>query len=181
MFNRILSLFGTKTAPDEAVAIYRDIVAQARIPVFYSACGVPDTLDGRFDMIVLHAYLTMRRLTAAGEAGQTLSQALFDLMFADMDSSLREIGVGDLSVGKKVKVMAQAFYGRAEAYEAGLAAPDDDTLIAALNRNLYGTMPAQPAEAARMVAYMRAADVALRNQPDSELLGGKAAFPAPTA
>src|SRR3546814_16169809 len=103
-----------------AVALYRIIVAQARLPRLYSEHGVPDTLDGRFDMIILHAYLTSRRLKAmnTGES-QTINQALFDLMFADMDSSLRASGIGDLSVGQQVKVRAQAFSGRVERKSGG--------------------------------------------------------------
>ncbi|WP_374466727.1 ubiquinol-cytochrome C chaperone family protein, partial [Ferrovibrio sp.] len=93
------------------MALYRAIVAQSRQAGFYREHGVPDSLDGRFDMIVLHSFLVMRRLRRIGAAAEPLSQQLFDLMFADMDSNLREIGVGDLSVGKKVKAMAQAFYG----------------------------------------------------------------------
>lgn len=179
MLNSLFSFFSRGRTPDQAVALYREVVAQARQPVFYSQYGVPDTLDGRFDMIVLHAILTMRRLGRVGEAGRQLSQALFNLLFADMDSSLREIGVGDLSVGKKIKAMGQAFYGRAEAYESGLQAPTDEALTAALSRNLYGTAQPSPQAVAAMAAYMRQTDAALAAQPDADLLAGKPVFPAP--
>jgi len=123
MLNRLISLFAGKQHNPAAVALYKCIVEQARQPDFYTHHGVPDSLDGRFDMIVLHTFLVMRRLrTIASQAAGQLSQDLFDLLFADMDSNLREIGVGDLGVGKRVKKMAQAFYGRVEAYEAGLTA-----------------------------------------------------------
>ena len=178
MLNRVLSFFSTKPEKTVAVTLYRAIVAQARQPHFYRDLGVPDSLDGRFDMIILHAYLASRRLKAMNTAGsQALNQALFDLMFADMDSSLREIGVGDLSVGKKVKAMAQAFYGRVEAYDAGLAA-GDDRLAEALLRNLYGTVTPQPAQSLAMAAYLRRADEALAVQPDGEIMAGNVAFPA---
>ncbi|MEK9968272.1 MAG: ubiquinol-cytochrome C chaperone family protein [Ferrovibrio sp.] len=160
------------------MALYRRIVEQARQPDFYSRHGVPDSLDGRFDMIVLHSFLVMRRLRAIGsKAADDLSQDLFDLLFADMDVNLREIGVGDLGVGKRVKKMAQAFYGRVEAYEEGLTATDDGILSDALGRNLYGTT--QPALTAliAMAAYMRAADSHLSAQSTAGIMAGNVDFP----
>lgn len=179
MLNRLISLFAGKQPNPAAVALYRNIVAQARQPDFYARHGVPDSLDGRFDMIVLHAFLVMRRLRAMNsKPADDLSQELFDLLFADMDSNLREIGVGDLGVGKRVKKMAQAFYGRAEAYETGLTATDDTILTDALTRNLYGTIqPALPHQLA-MAAYMRAADAWLAGQADAQILAGNVEFPA---
>lgn len=178
MLNRIRLFFSPDRAKALAVLLYRQVVAQARQPDFYRVHGVPDTLDGRFDMVVLHAYLASRRLKAMNTAeSQTLNQALFDLMFSDMDSSLREIGVGDLSVGKKVKVMAQAFYGRVEAYDAGLAAGEDSALAEALQRNLYGTVNPQPEHCLAMAGYIRQADKVLAAQADSEILAGKLEFP----
>lgn len=183
MFNRLISFLGGKQPDATAVDLYRSIVAQARQPEFYGRHGVPDSLDGRFDMIVLHSYLVMRRLRAcASEAADKLSQNLFDLLFADMDVNLREIGVGDLGVGKRVKKMAQAFYGRVEAYDAGLAAEDGDkTLSEALTRNLYGTIQAPPAGLAAMAGYLRAAERHLASQPDAEILAGNVDFLAPPA
>lgn len=169
-----------------AVALYRQIVTQARQPVFYRDHAVPDTLDGRFDMIVLHAFLVMRRLKQiAGPEAQKVSQDLFDLLFADMDSNLREIGVGDLGVGKRVKKMAQAFYGRVEAYEAGLGAIDPVVLEQALARNLYGTLQGEgrtpgevPAVAlTALAAYLREADAVLMAQPDGAIVAGSLEFP----
>lgn len=179
MLNRLISLFAGKQHNPAAVALYRCIVEQARQPDFYTRHGVPDSLDGRFDMIVLHTFLIMRRLrTIASQAADQLSQDLFDLLFADMDSNLREIGVGDLGVGKRVKKMAQAFYGRVEAYEAGLLATDDAILTDALTRNLYGTtQPALPNQLA-MAAYMRAAEARLADQPEAKILAGNVVFPA---
>lgn len=180
MFAKIISFFSPKPEKAVAVALYREIVAQARLPRLYSEHGVPDTLDGRFDMIILHAYLASRRLKAMNSAeSQTVNQALFDLMFADMDNSLREIGIGDLSVGKKVKAMAQAFYGRVEAYDAGLAADTDAPLAEALQRNLFGTVTPQPAQSLAVAAYVRRADAALAATPDREILAGNLVFPAP--
>ncbi|QDO98791.1 hypothetical protein FNB15_16590 [Ferrovibrio terrae] len=182
MLNRLISLFAGKQHNPAAVALYRCIVEQARQPDFYTRHGVPDSLDGRFDMIVLHTFLVMRRLrNIVGQGGDQLSQDLFDLLFADMDNNLREIGVGDLGVGKRVKKMAQAFYGRVEAYEAGLLATDDAILTDALTRNLYGTtQPALPNQLA-MAAYMRFAGTQLAGQTDTKILAGNVVFPAAPA
>ena len=163
--------------------LYTAIIHQSRIPDFYLRLGVPDTLDGRFDLIVIHAFLVMRRLKpVAGELAEEareVSQALFDLMFDDMDQNLRELGVGDMGVGKRVKQMARAFYGRVAAYEDGLApaaAPDD--LAAALRRNLYGTleMPPVTSDIDAMAAYVRDQDDGLAGQDAAELLNGKVSF-----
>ncbi len=182
MLNRLISLFAGKQPNPAAVALYRHIVEQARQPDFYVRHGVPDSLDGRFDMIVLHAFLVMRRLRALrSEAASQLSQELFDLLFADMDNNLREIGVGDLGVGKRVKKMAQAFYGRVEAYEAGLTATDDAILTDALTRNLYGTIQPALTNQLAMAAYMRAADAHLASQQETEIMAGNVDFPAAPA
>ena len=164
---------------DVAHALYVALVGQARAPAFYSACAVPDSLDGRFDMIVLHAFLVMRRLGAEGEAGGALAQALFDVMFSDMDQNLRELGVGDLAVGRRVKTMARGFYGRVKAYDEGLARPDDAALTAALRRNLYATAEPTPVQLAAMAGYLRQAAAALGAQDAGELMAGRPRFPAP--
>lgn len=158
-----------------AMALYAALVVQARHPEFYTRLGVADTVDGRFDMVALHAFLVLRRLRRAGAAAAGLSQALFDIMFADMDQNLREMGVGDLGVGKKVKRMAEAFYGRVAAYDAGLDG-DGAALEAALARNLYrGAVPDAGALAA-MAAYMRRQDAALAGQDAAALLAGRVSF-----
>lgn len=179
MLARIFSIFAGKQPDARAVTLYRNIVAQSRHGGFYRDHGVPDSLDGRFDMIVLHSFLVMRRLRRIGPAAEQLSQQLFDLMFADMDSNLREIGVGDLSVGKKVKAMAQAFYGRVESYESGLQAQGNGPLCEALARNLYaGKLPPDTPALAAVAAYVRQADNNLAAQPDAEILAGNLTFPA---
>lgn len=164
---------------DAAHALYVALVAQAREPGFYSAWAVPDSLEGRFDMIVLHAFLVMRRLRAAGPAGAALAQVLFDIMFSDMDQNLRELGVGDLAVGRRVKAMARGFYGRVKAYDDGLAQPDDAALAAALGRNLYASAEAAPGQIAAMAGYLRQAGMTLGAQDAAELMAGKPRFPAP--
>jgi cytochrome b pre-mRNA-processing protein 3 len=164
--------------------LYSGIILQSRHPDFYVTQEVPDTLDGRFDLIVLHAYLVMRRLKRIdgpqGEEARIVSQALFDLMFDDMDQNLREMGVGDMSVGKRIKQMARAFYGRVAAYEDALADARDDALASALARNLYGTLDSPPSGAslAIMATYLRRQDLALSEQKDDAILDGQVRFPA---
>ena len=113
--------------------------SRARQSIFFTEYGVPDTLDGRFELICLHAFLYLHRLKAERPRANRLCQSFFDRMFADFDRALREMGVGDLSVGKQVKRMARAFYGRIRAYEEGLAG-NEAALRAALARNLFGTV-----------------------------------------
>lgn len=150
----------------QAVAhgLYLTAVAQARQPVFYSEHGIPDSVDGRFDLIVMHVFLLLRPLNAvagregvpselSGRAGD-IAQALFDAMFADMDRSLREMGVSDIAVGKRVKHMAKAFYGRAAAYDEALA-DTDEALAEALRRNLFGTVTPTAPQMAAMAEYLR--------------------------
>jgi cytochrome b pre-mRNA-processing protein 3 len=122
--------------------LYGVAVAAARDPFLYTGLHVPDTLDGRFDMIGLYTFLLIQRLKSEPAPGPTLAQAVFDAMFSDMDVSLREMGVGDLSVGRKVRVMWEAFHGRAAAYAAALTTSDMAALDAALQRNVWrGTPP----------------------------------------
>ena len=111
------------------------------MPAFYLALGVPDTAEGRFDLIVLHVHLLFRRLSGQGAEMQAIGQGVFDRFVTDMDDSLREMGTGDLAVPKRMRVMGEAFYGRAEAYDAALSAQGDDALTAALARNVYGGIP----------------------------------------
>lgn len=163
---------------DAAAQAYRLVVEQSRRPEFFVALGVPDTLDGRFEVICLHAFLYLHRLKAEGAAAAALGQSFFDQMFADFDRSLREIGTGDLSVGRQVKRMAEAFYGRIRAYEDGLAG-DDAALAAALARNVYGTATADDEQLARVAAYLRREVAHLAAQPGGALLAGTVTFGAP--
>lgn len=138
-----------------ATNLYSRVVVQARQPLHYLTFDVPDTPDGRFDMIALHAALLLRRLRREHQRTETLAQALFDLMFADMDQNLREMGVGDLAVGKRIKRMAQGFYGRLAAYDAGLADPSDRLLKDALQRNVYRHGAAPDDALAGLAHYVR--------------------------
>src|SRR6476660_9122950 len=119
MFGRFL-----KRSRDNAgipAALYGAIVAQARNPGLYADLAVPDTVTGRFEMVILHSALVLRHLRA-DDAAKAVAQEVFDLFCADMDRSLRELGVGDLAVGKRMREMAGIFYGRADAYDNALLA-----------------------------------------------------------
>jgi cytochrome b pre-mRNA-processing protein 3 len=173
----LLRLFGTAAAA-RAAALYGAIVAQARQPDFYVVHGVPDTVDGRFEMIALHMFLVLHRLKPVSD--DDLAQQLFDIMFGDMDQSLREMGAGDLGVGRRVRAMAEGLYGRMAAYEAGLAT-DDEHLAAAWRRNVFGTVPEPGPSAAvlqSLCGYLRAAAVNLQDLPVSAVSAGDLRFPA---
>lgn len=172
------NLFGRgRRAGRSGYDLYLQVVAAGRQPFFYAELGVPDTLDGRFDMVGLHAFLLIRRLSREGGEGASLSQAVFDAMFNDMDLNLREMGVGDLSVGKKVRVMWEAFHGRAAVYaEAMTIGPE--ALADALERNLW------PAEEQRLAAgnlarYAYAQDAHLSRLSLVQLRETQALFVAP--
>lgn len=173
----IADLFRRNPLERPAVDLYAEIVRQSRIPAFYEDAAVPDTVDGRFEMISLHAFLIMRQLKGGGDKAQKLSQALFDEMFADMDQSLREIGIGDLSIGKHIKKMAKAFYGRVAAYDSALDGEGEESLEEALRRNHYGTVDEVPEEAvAALARYLRSADQRLAGQGVDMLMKGNADF-----
>src|SRR5476651_500831 len=142
----IFSLFRREPrGPDTISTLYGMIVAQARLPCFYRDYAVADTVNGRFDLIVLHLALVLDRL-AQDEALRSLGQAVFDRFCQDMDHNLREMGVGDLKVPKEMQRMGEAFYGSQKAYLAAMAANDGGTALAeALARNIYGGSPAGPA------------------------------------
>lgn len=173
-------LFRPNRVQEAAEFAYREVVAQARRSAFFLDGGVPDTVDGRFELICLHAFLYLHRLRRERPGATALAQRFFDVMFGDFDRSLREMGTGDLSVGREVKRMAQAFYGRVGAYETGLAA-DDEVLQAALARNLFGTAPTTPDRLAAMADYVRRAAARLSREPAAALLAGRIAFGEPTA
>jgi cytochrome b pre-mRNA-processing protein 3 len=189
---------------DVAHKLYRAAVEQARRPEFYERHGVPDTVAGRFEMIALHVFLLLHRLKGETDDGARLAQALFDVMFAEMDQTLREMGTGDLLVGRRIRSLAEGFYGRIAAYDSGLRTRDDK-LAEALQRNLYatvggaarpqpaahsgaataepvGALPGAPAAVARiMAAYVRREAEALGRQELSDLIAGRARFGPPPA
>jgi cytochrome b pre-mRNA-processing protein 3 len=175
----VISFFRRKLVRQAAERAYARVVEQARQPVFFTRFGVPDTLDGRFELICLHAFLYLHRLKSELPQTAAISQAFFDAMFADMDRGLREMGTGDLSVGRHVKRMARGFYGRIRAYQDGLNVDDDAALRGAVARNLFGTVDESAETAPAMVDYIRFAAGQLARQSAAELLDGKIGFPPP--
>lgn len=149
-------------------AIYGMIVAQARLPAFYQRYNVPDTVNGRFDMVLLHLWIILRRLRAS-ERGGALAQGLFDRFCSDMDANLREMGVGDLTVPKRMLKFAEAFYGRTAAYDAALQA-GGGALAQALARNVL--LEHDASRAGPLAAYVHAAIAGLDAVQEPRLLSG---------
>jgi cytochrome b pre-mRNA-processing protein 3 len=161
-----------------ALAAYATIVERARSPHFYLERQVPDTLDGRFELISLHLFLVLHRLRGEPSA-QAFGQVLFDTMFADMDRGLREMGTSDLGVGKQVKLMAKGFYGRVAAYQDGLAG--GALLADGLRRNLFGTVTDPSEDAVEWFCnYLQRQSTALAQVDATVILAGNVPF-APLA
>jgi cytochrome b pre-mRNA-processing protein 3 len=162
--------------------LYGMIVAQARSAAFYSAYGVPDTVEGRFDLIVLHLVLVLARIDRGEGAGRGVGQQLFDAFCRDLDANLREMGVGDLAVPKRMRRFGEAFYGRQAAYLAALAAADERELEKALARNIFaGADSGQGIGEGplRLARYARAALRQFEEQVEEALLRGDVVFPEP--
>jgi cytochrome b pre-mRNA-processing protein 3 len=156
--------------------LYGAAVAAAREPFLYTDLGVPDTLDGRFDMVGLHVFLLIQRLKTDPSPGPALAQAVFDAMFSDMDVNLREMGVGDLSVGRKVRVMWEAFHGRAAAYAAAMNAGDMMALDATLDRNVWRGDPPSGGSTEALRRVVLAQETRLGAQSLKALASGTVAF-----
>ena len=164
-----------RVARDRAAArLYAAAVTQARLPGLYQSLGAPDTLEGRFELIVIHVHLLCRRLPEAGAAGAALAQTVFDTMFHDMDRNLRELGVGDPSMPRRIKAMLEAYYGRINAYEEGLVA-GGDRLAETVARNVYNAKDL-PSGATAIADYMRRAAAALEATDAAALMQGDVAF-----
>jgi cytochrome b pre-mRNA-processing protein 3 len=174
-------LFRPRFHPATIDSLYGVIVAQARVPDFYEEFGIADDVDGRFELIVLHLALLTRRLDREAGGG-TFGRALVDRFGRDMDDNLREMGVGDLSVPKKMKRMFEALYGRTRAYHSALQTASNETgsdpLAAALARNVYG---GRTGDVARLAAYVRRAARELDAVDGGQIIAGRLAFPAPRA
>ena len=155
------------------------IVAQARRPAFYADYGVADTSAGRFDMILLHLILFVRRLRAEPAPIRALGQGVFDLFCRDMDHSLREMGIGDLAVPKHMRRVAEAFYGRAAAYDQAIQATGEEQLAAVLARNIFPGSGAPSAGAHRLARYVRGAIEDLDRQQAETFVQARIGFPDP--
>lgn len=188
----ILAKFRRSPQARTIAGLYGAIVAQARQASFYTDYGVPDTPEGRFDLIVLHLILVLERLdrtgggndngiTGTGHASSYgLGQALFDAFCSDLDANLREMGVGDLAVPKRMRAFGEAFYGRRQAYLASFSATDERAFEKALARNIFPDDGAGHG-AARLARYARAVRRSLDAQQEGALSRGEVAFPAPEA
>lgn len=167
---------------DEGKRLYEALAGQALLPVFYADLGVPDSIDGRFEMLCLHAHAVFHRLRGRGGQADQLGQAAYDAMFSGLDASLREMGVADLGVGRRIKIMTEALNGRIHAYDAALASGDAGALPAAIRRNVYGTVSTQEdqvsaPQVSMLAAYQRALRASLAEIDDARLLEGRVSFP----
>ncbi|MCK0197731.1 ubiquinol-cytochrome C chaperone [Ancylobacter sp. 6x-1] len=173
----ILRFFRRDGTGETIGRLYGAIVAQARDPQYYVAYRVPDTIEGRFEMILLHLFALFHRLKREDEARRGLGQLVFDRFCTDMDANLREMGVGDLAVPKRMKKIAESFYGRVSAYDAGLAEVEDAGLGDALLRNVYAADPSHAADARALASHLRAMIVALNTVSFERLAAGEIPYP----
>lgn len=170
-------LMGPSDLDRKAQKLYGAVVAAARRPAFYAGLGVPDTPEGRFELVALHLYLLMDRLSAGGEDANPLIQRTIETFITDMDDCMREFGVGDITVAKKVKRAAAVFYDRSGAYRAALNATDDDALAAAVRSAIDAPADA-PVDAVTLARYIRSARKALQNTPFGTVEAADATFPS---
>ena len=169
---------GAKPAAGPARGLYVGAVSRGREPALYERMGAPDTVEGRFEILTLHLILLIDRLDRHEPAEAHARQALFDVYVHDLDGALREMGVGDLAVGKRMRRLAEAFYGRAKAYEAAFESLPDQTQLRALIARtvLDGAVDADPTALAAYVALCR---VALADCEAASLVAGAARWPTP--
>ena len=170
-------LFRQRPAYEAGAALYRAAAAQAREPAFYREAHAPDTVEGRFELYMIHVILLAMRLRGQGKAAAETSQVMFDAFLRGLDDAMREMGVGDLSVGKKMRRLGEAFYGRAKRYDESIG--DHAELRALVRRTLYADMEGADAEAGAgaVAAYAAGAHAELQAQPLEALLAGEAHFP----
>ena len=159
--------------------LYTAAVEAARAPAFYRDLHVADTIEGRYEMIVLHVVVLLRRLRAAGPGQGRLAQAVVDYMASDLDRSIRELGVGDLSVGKFMKRLGEGLYGRAKAYDAALDMNDEAELEQALLRNIYDGEEPPEGVLARVARYVTTQQDHLATQRIDRIASGEIDFNEP--
>lgn len=168
----MLGLSFLKKKPDVIGPVFADLVAAARHPVAFRDLGVADDFEGRFERLTLVTVLVLRRLNALPAPADRAGQDLVDRLFAHLDDGLRRSGVSDLSVGKKMKKLAQGFYGRAKAYTEALDAGDEAALRVALSKNLYASTIAAEGVPAGLLAEIGSLNTVLAQSNLSMLLAG---------
>ncbi len=173
----IFSLFRRDPRRTTIATLYKRVATASRDPGLYASLGIPDTLEGRFEALSLHMILTLRALRGLPAPADEVAKDLTDAFFRDMDASLREMGVGDTVVPKRMKKIAESFYGRAHAYDGPLNDSDEGGLAAALGRNAYG----REAPATPLARYALAADQGFRAADLEALLETGPVFPKPEA
>jgi cytochrome b pre-mRNA-processing protein 3 len=161
--------------------LYGSIVTQARTPIFYAAWGIPDTLAGRCEMLILHLSAVLDRLTQEGSEGVSLARALSEAFIADIDANMRELTFGDLAVPREIKRTAAALFDRSRAYRRALEARQAAPLLEALEAQMAYLMPAGRLDAAPLARYMLGVARCLERQSGSALLAGRVGWPAPGA
>jgi cytochrome b pre-mRNA-processing protein 3 len=179
----IFSLFGRKKRNQRVVERqYEAITRAARRPVFYAAMDVPDSVMGRFEMISAHLVLYLRASNSAGETTARIAQEIVDAFFEDIDHSIRELGVGDTSVPKRMKRLGRMFYGRAKSYEDAILVGDEAALALALGRNIHPEAEEAGRPSMRALAhYMLEVNDEFARVPRSDFEAGTVAFPEPAA
>lgn len=163
-----------------AQELYQLAMEQSRRPVFYTGWGIADTMDGRFDLISLHVILMTLRLSALDGEGRKMSQDLFDAMFRRISIDLREVGVGDVGMSKRMQKMMKAFNGRAHAYALALAEDGDAALELAIVRNLFRSEgEAIPPATPKVAGYIRECHAMLESLPLDVFKSAGVQFPDP--
>lgn len=176
MFNRFFPR--SRRDMDNAASLYGAIVAQARSPALYAEIGVPDNIGGRFEMVVLHAILLIQRLEMGDGSNRAVGQRVFDHFCRDMDSALREMGIGDLSVPKHMRRVGEAYFGRVAAYQPGLSARDTAALAEAIERTVFGGASTS-SSAKSLAGYVLAAAESVGKQTDGAIVSSGPDFPDP--
>ena len=157
---------------------YATLSSTARTPDFYARLDVPDTVMGRFEMLSVVMILFFRRTRSSATSGQEIAQEIVDAFFQDIDYSIRELGIGDNSVPKRMKKLAGMFYGRLESYAAAMDGNNRDALAMALRRNIHPDLADAPSMVG-LADWMMEAEQHLNQVSETEISTGSASFPAP--